>query len=98
MARIHHSSTVLFRDIKFEALNEHTQNLQPMVTREAYLSLLKDYKSVVPDSLDLEEPPRPALSMNKAMDLAEGMYAHIIDRIRAKQIKKRKKRNQRKRR
>jgi len=44
----------------------------------------KNYNPVIPDSLDLEEPPRPALNMDKAIELAEGMYAKIVDRIRAK--------------
>ncbi len=87
-----------FREIKFEALSEYTQNLQPMVTREAYFNLLKNYNPVIPDSLDLEEPPRPALNMDKAIELAEGMYAKIVDRIQANNQKKRRKRKKRRRR
>ena len=87
-ARIHHSSAVLFREINFEALSEHTQSLQPIVTRKAYLNLLKDYSPVAPDSLDLEEPP---LNMNRAMEFAEGMCAKIVDIIRANKSKKTKK-------
>ena len=87
MALIHHASAVIFREINCEAVRDHVQHLQPMVTREAYFQSLKEYAPVIPDSLDLEEPPRPPFNLRKAMDMSEKLYAQIVDRIRAKKQK-----------
>ena len=87
MALIHHASAVIFREINCEAVRDHVQHLQPMVTREAYFQSLKEYAPVIPDSLDLEEPPRPPFNLRKAMEMSEKLYAKNVDRIRAKKQK-----------
>ena len=84
MALIHHSSAVIFREINHEAVNYHYQSLQPLVTRDAYFNAFKGYAPTIPDSLDLEKPPRPAFTLRKAMEVAERLCAKIVDRIRAK--------------
>lgn len=87
MALIHHASAVIFREINCEAVRDHVQHLQPLVTREAYFQSLKEYAPVIPDSLDLEEPPRPPFNLRKAMEMSEKLYAKIVDRIRTKKQK-----------
>jgi hypothetical protein len=58
------------------------------VTRDAYFNALKGYVPMIPDSLDLEEPPRPAFPLRKAMEVAERLYAKIVDRIRSKKAER----------
>ena len=84
MALIHHSSAVICREISYEVVKDQCQSLQPLVTRDAYFNALKGYVPMIPDSLDLEEPPRPAFPLRKAMEVAERLYAKIVDRSRAK--------------
>jgi len=72
-----------FCEINYEAVNDRYQNLQPLVTRDAYFNALKGYVPAIPDSLDLEEPPRPAFPLRKVMEVAERLYANIVDRNRA---------------
>ena len=88
MALIHHSSAVIFREVNHEAVKYHYQSLQPLVTRDAYFNALKGYVPTIPDSLDLEEPPRPAIPLRKAMEVAERLYAKIVDRIRAQKAER----------
>ena len=87
MALIHHSSAVIFREISYGVVKDQCQSLQPLVTRDAYFNALKGYVPMIPDSLDLEEPPRPAFPSRKAMEVAERLYAKIVDRIRARKQK-----------
>ena len=87
MALIRHASAVIFREINCEAVRDHVQHLQPLVTRDAYFQSLKEYAPVIPDSLDLEEPPRPPFNLRKAMEMSEKLYAKIVDRIRTKKQK-----------
>ncbi len=53
------------------------------MTRDAYFNAFKGYVPTIPDSLDLEKPPRPAFTLRKAMEVAERLCAKIVDIIRA---------------
>jgi len=83
MALIHHSSAVICREISYEVLKDQCQSLQPLVTRDAYFNACKGYVPTIPDSLDLEKPPRPAFTLRKAMEVAERLCAKTVDIIRA---------------
>jgi len=74
----------MFRAINCEAVRAHCQNLQPLVRREAYFNSLKSYAPIIPDSMDLEEPPRPPFNERRVMEVADKLYAKFVDRIRAK--------------
>jgi len=89
--RVHHAALRFSLLAHAEAIEEHLGILRPLVSREAFMKAVNEFKSEDADKLGLDDPVRKPTDMPAMKGRAETKYAKIIDSARAKAADEKKK-------